>query len=539
MELFTKLFGSLMVFVYHCFDRIVIHGYLSGLSRPEQVVYFFHEVAGKPIISKDVLALRTDEYRKWIEGYATNHQIPTEWAEKGVRKEDYVRAYLQEMERKDRFGVYFIFKSMEQGASFRSTVPRYPVADPNYRILTPVRSRFTHYYFYLRDEQLGPMIMRVASFFPFQTTYYLNGHSFMERELLRQGIAFRKNDNAFLGVADPAVLQAAADRLSPEILCRRLNHWTLALGPKFSRRERQAMNLDRFYALSQVEYCRNFIFRRNFPIAKIFQRASELGVWRLTAQRISQFFGVRLSRRFRGKLYSTLEQVDHGQHVFRAYWKSTFLRQYEKFRTFLRQEICCNNLPDLGLKKSLVNLAQVRQLFLGVLDRFATWQAECFNAQVDFPLLQRLALPLQVGKIRYPGIRIHDTRVLRLMEILMHSATVPLGWTSRQIHQILLTHFQLSPNQYTLPQLRYDLRKMRGHGLLQRVDKRYTYRLTEKGLKVSLLYILFHKRIMGPLANSQFHHRPNPQHHFKNKLERAYHKADQAIDKVIEVLQAA
>jgi hypothetical protein len=38
MELFTKLFGNLLAFVYHCFDRIVIHGYLSALSRPEQVV---------------------------------------------------------------------------------------------------------------------------------------------------------------------------------------------------------------------------------------------------------------------------------------------------------------------------------------------------------------------------------------------------------------------------------------------------------------------------------------------------------------------
>ena len=36
MELFTTLFSDLLVFVYHCFDRIVIHGYLSGLSRPEQ-----------------------------------------------------------------------------------------------------------------------------------------------------------------------------------------------------------------------------------------------------------------------------------------------------------------------------------------------------------------------------------------------------------------------------------------------------------------------------------------------------------------------
>jgi hypothetical protein len=44
MELFSRLFGSLLVFVYHCFDRVVINGYLSGLSRPEQAVYFFREV---------------------------------------------------------------------------------------------------------------------------------------------------------------------------------------------------------------------------------------------------------------------------------------------------------------------------------------------------------------------------------------------------------------------------------------------------------------------------------------------------------------
>ena len=39
MEVFSKLFDSLLVFVYHCFDRIVIHGYLGGLSRPEPVVH--------------------------------------------------------------------------------------------------------------------------------------------------------------------------------------------------------------------------------------------------------------------------------------------------------------------------------------------------------------------------------------------------------------------------------------------------------------------------------------------------------------------
>jgi hypothetical protein len=57
MELFTKLFGSLLVFVYHCFDRIVIHGYLSALTRPEQVVYFFRQVVGVAAVDKEVLSL--------------------------------------------------------------------------------------------------------------------------------------------------------------------------------------------------------------------------------------------------------------------------------------------------------------------------------------------------------------------------------------------------------------------------------------------------------------------------------------------------
>ena len=79
MEPFIKLFGDLLVFVYHCFDRIVIHGYLSGLSRPEQVVHFFRRIVGVPV--KEVLSQRTTDYQKWVEAFARNHNIPIEWAD--------------------------------------------------------------------------------------------------------------------------------------------------------------------------------------------------------------------------------------------------------------------------------------------------------------------------------------------------------------------------------------------------------------------------------------------------------------------------
>jgi hypothetical protein len=539
MELFTQLFGDLLTFVYHCFDRIVIHGYLSGLSRPEQVVYFFREVLSMPVVSKELLSRRTEDYRDWVEAFARNHKIPMEWAEKGLRKEDRVLPALHRMEKRGAYGVYFIFKSMEQGRTFRISMPKYPTQDPNHRILAQQRSRFTHYYFYIRDEVLGPIIVRVASFFPFHATYWLNGHSFIQRELERAGIAFRKDDNAFLAVDNVAALQATADRLSPAIIRKQLDYWTLILGPKFSKKERAQMNLSRFYAIAQIEYCRNFIFKRHFPIHKIFERSCEIGLWRLTANRISEIFGVRLHKRLRGKLATVIDQIEHGHHVFRAYWKNAFLKQYEKFSRYLRNELCSNNLRDFGLKKGLDHLDAVRKRFQTITDRFAAFQAECLNVHVDFPLLQRLALPVTIGSVRYPGIKIHDTRIIRLLEVLLHGGTTVGGWTAKQIHEAILTTFQLSPKTYGLNQLRYDLRKLKGHGLLQRDGGHYAYQLTEKGVQVALLFLFFHKRLCGPLANSRFHHQPDPAHRPNSKLEAAYHKADKAIEAIVDLLAAA
>lgn len=538
MELFTQLFGDLLVFVYHCFDRIVIYGYLSGLSRPEQVVHFFRNVVGVAAVDKETLGKRTADYQTWVEAFARNHRLPIEWAEKGVRKEDYVLPWQRRMAKREAYGVYFILKSMEQGATFRVSMPKYATKDPNYRILAAQRSRFTHYYFYIRDEVLGPMVMRVASFFPFQTCYYLNGHSFIEQELKRAQIGFRKTDNAFLAVDDVAALQAAADKLSADIIRQRLDYWTLILGPKFAAKERKQLNLSRFYAIAQIEYCRNFIFKRNFPIHKRFERSCEIGLWRLTSDKIAEIFGMRVHRRMQGKLATIIDRIEHGHHVFRAYFKHAFLKQYEKFSAFLRNELVSNNLADFRLKKGLDHLEAVRERFQTITSRFAGFQAQWLNVHVDFPRLQRLALPITKGAVRYPGIKIHEPRLIRLLEVLLHGGNQIGGWTAKQIHHAVLATFNLSENAYGLNQLRYDLRKLKGHGLLQRDGSRYAYRLTPKGVRVALLFLFFHKRLCGPLANSCFHHRPDTAHQPPSKLEAAYHRADKAIQHIVDLLAA-
>jgi hypothetical protein len=544
METFRKLFGNLLLFVYHCFDRIVIQGYLPLLTRPEHIVHFFRDVHGVYPITKEALTKRTQEYQQWVDAYARNHRIPIEWPDaeplktKKLKKEDYVRPYGIRMERQGRFGVYFIFRSLEQGPKFGVRLPKYPTDDPHYRIVSRQRSRYTHYYFYIRDEVLGPFVLCVGSFMPFQTTYYLNGHHIIAGALEREGVRFRKDDNAFLWAADAHALQAAADRLDPEVIRQRLDYWTLVLGPKFSKRDRTAINLRRAYSLNQVELCRNVIFRRHFPIHKIFERSCELGVFRLTADVVAQIFGVRKHKRLRGKLHTMLEKVDHGHHVLRIYCKSLVARMYEKFGTFLRIEVCVNRLQDLGLKKGLDQLPALRRELVAITDRLAGVEADLLNVHVDFPLFERLAKPVATGPTRIPGIKIHDTRILRLMEVLLHGGSQLAGWRTADMHRAVLEAFAIAPDAYSLTQLRYDVRKLRAHGLLERDGRRYYYRLTAKGVRVAAMFVLFHKRICGPLANTLFHHRPTQTATPPAKIETAYHKADVAIQRLIDLLAA-
>ena len=159
MDVFTKLFGEFLVFVYHCFDRIVIHGYLTALSRPELVVHFFRGIVGVAEVSKEALSQRTNDYQRGGSLCAQSFE-PDRMGREGVRKEDHVLPWLRRMARRDAYGVYFIFKSMEQGPTYRVSLPKYPSKDPHYRIIAHQRSRFTHYDFYIRDEVLGRWFWR-------------------------------------------------------------------------------------------------------------------------------------------------------------------------------------------------------------------------------------------------------------------------------------------------------------------------------------------------------------------------------------------
>ena len=53
---------------------------------------------------------------------------------------------------------------------------------------------------------------------------------------------------------------------------------------------------------------------------------------------------------------------------------------------------------------------------------------------------------------------------------------------------------------YTTNQMTYDLRRLRLHGLIERVPRTNTYVLTPEGLRVAVFYTKLHGRLLRPLV---------------------------------------
>jgi hypothetical protein len=536
VERLSALLGQHVQFSYTAWDRIVLNGYLDRLQRPENVVFFFREVVRVPAVTPEVLTSRTAPYRAWVARYAQDHAIPVAAAPKGMRKEEMVAPYYRRL--KEAEGVACVLTSVEQGRTFVSYTPRYPPSggDPHYRLIRACRKRFLHYYFYVLDPVLGPMSLRVGTFLPFTLACFLNGHSFLAQELTRQRVGFRKDDNAFLAVADVAALEAASAQLTPHLIEQRCDYWARRLAPSFSAAERAVLPLRYRYSIAQIELATDVIFKRSAPLRALFRRATELGVLLGGADRTTHLFGRRITHRYGGRLETVLDRRNEGQPILRSYYQSSFVKQYEKGDRLLRTETCLNDTHHLGMGRRLEHLPELHERMATTNTRYLEAQAEVLASTVDAGDLAALGRPVVVGQRRVPGLKLEDERVIRLLEGLLHPGTFVADWTTREVHTRLLTRHRLTADGYRLGQLRYDLGKLRAHGLVERLGTSRRYRLTPRGLKLGVLLVKLRTRLLGPLVSLATTPAPRGASRHPSEVEAAFRQVDTALDHLCTTL---
>ena len=134
-----------------------------------------------------------------------------------------------------------------------------------------------------------------------------------------------------------------------------------------------------------------------------------------------------------------------------------------------------------------------------------------------------------------PGIKLHDDRVIRLLDSLLYTGGLLGNWTTRELHQRVLQRHRLTEQDYTLGQLRYDLGKLRAHGLAERIGTSRRYRLTPDGVRLGALLVKVRTRLLGPVF-AEPALAPAPRSDNPSTVEAALRSVDNALDTLCQSL---
>jgi hypothetical protein len=359
------------------------------------------------------------------------------------------------------------------------------------------------YNFYVNDERWGPMFVRMCPYLPFSARVCLNQHHWLAQRMREEGIDFQQCTNAFLRCGNPARLQELSDSLTARDLLTCGQKWLATLTPFFNDRERKQAGCQHRLFFAQVEYCDNLIFRRRAGLDQMGERLLDANRTIGQPNKITVIFGRRITKQYRGKLQTVIEDLDLPNPVIRSHYGNGFLKQYVRDHVLLRTEPASNNVADYGVKKAVENLPQLRKRISAVIDNYHNVQQDILETFVDRGQLRKLAQPtvLPNGK-RIPGLKLDHPRQLAVMHALVRFSHIAAQGTFKtpEIYTDTLAALGTSPNQYSLASLRYDLSKLRAKGLVEKVPKSRRYRLLPEGYSICLVFLKLFEKIYAPLT---------------------------------------
>lgn len=480
---------------YRCFDRILLNGLIQPFQQPERVVGFFDTYRQLYPVSRNVLRGIAEQFQTWLNAWAGKRNIPVIEAPQG-RRDDFVDCYFN---RAGPDEVVVILKAREPARIMTA------VGDNRSdRWHLQIANRWVvQYNFYINDQRWGRMFVRICPYLPFSARACLNQHHWLANRLREEGIHFKQCANAFTRCSAPGRLQQLADSLDPGELLRCGQKWLARLTPFFTAKERAEAGCQHRLFFSQIEFCDNLIFRRRAALDNLGERLLDANRTIGQPTKITVIFGRRITKHYRGKLQTEIEDMNLPNPVIRSHYGNGFIKQYVRDHLILRTEAASNNVHDYGVNKSVQNLPALRNALSAINDNYLNVQQDILETFIDRGQLRRLAEPTltSTGK-RIPGLRLDHPRQLALMHALVRFAHVAAGntFTTADIHPHVIKALGCSPEYYTLASLRYDLSKLRAKGLVAKLPASRRYSLPQQGYSVCLLFLKLFERVYAPLT---------------------------------------
>jgi hypothetical protein len=481
-------------FAYRCFDRILLNGLIQPFQKSDCVVSFFSRYRDVYPVNKPVLTAIARQYEPWVTAQARRWGAPIVEPPADRRRDEFVDPYFRRATPGD---IVVILKAREPARILIA------IGKDDRWHLEYSRRWVVQYNFYLLDREWGRVFVRVCPYFPFSARVCLNQHHWLAQRLAAEDISVRQCGNAFLTCSDPQRLQQLADSLTARDLSRCAQKWLQTFTPFFTPTERRELTCQHRLFLSQVEYCDNLVFQRRAALDALGERLFDANRTIGQPTKLATIFGRKITRRYRGKLETLIEDLNLPNPVIRSYYRASSIKQYVRDHRLLRTEATSNDVTDFGVPKAIDAMPQLRTAMAAVTDRYLTIQQDIVATFVDRGQLRQLAEPTchPNGK-RTPGLKLDHPRQLAVMHALVRFAHIAGGdsFTTRDLHEPTAAALDTTTDAYRLASLRYDLSKLRAKGLVERVPHSRRYRLLPHGYSICLVFLKLFERVYAPLT---------------------------------------
>src|SRR6516225_1935169 len=339
---FVAKFTGLIVAVLSCFDRVIFKGHLPISNGPALEGFVDH-----------VLKIRRCDFMAFAERQS---ETLVEHAKRAAEEAGVEYRFLQGSHRKDKLvveilrrrpdlveGLIAVFCCMECCPSFKLVSgagrPRLVDARRQQRVL----------YSYFLDPQLGLIYVRLTTWFPFTIQVYVNGHSWLAREMLARRLGFDLQDNAFTALDDPGAAQELADSFAELKWVKILDRLARRVNPLMA--ERWFRGLCYYWVVDQAEYATDLIFTRREALAGLYPRLLDHAAVNSSANDILGFLGRRFHPRFDGEVLTDCQKGRPPGARIKHRVKNNWLKMYDKFGWVLRIETVINDPREFRVRR--------------------------------------------------------------------------------------------------------------------------------------------------------------------------------------------
>ena len=148
--------------------------------------------------------------------------------------------------------------------------------------------------------------------------------------------------------------------------------------------------------------------------------------------------------------------------------------------------------------RRLKNLPDLRKIGFAANRRVLEVEKLSHDCLIGTAAFEKLQQPAMLDGQRASALPFGQARVQALLCVLTMFSLQPDGFRNQQLRSLLAQFLGLTKEQLTAGRMSYELRRLRLHGLIQRIIGTQRYRVTSLGLKTALFYSRTYQRFIRP-----------------------------------------